>query len=378
MKMVIGKQTAQETTTLVSEELIKKSPAKAVIGEERLSQEMEEMKSKRGRRSKFYSDGKNHMKAEFYEKAIHILNYEKNEYEDIDLRFKDDGEILTPKANCFQSKFYKNLNNGKIFEMEKDKNIYTTITVYKNRLPKYLQDNYTKVLLKMKASSSSKINGFMIGHDYFDSYKSEFSADVTAFFNEDKETAVIHMSNYYNFTELRENDITFNPPCLVIEYENKIVSIVVVSQPKTTNYIPGDNFSTEGMRVQATYEDGSKRFLSKNEYNYYPTGALIKSDDKVIISCVENPEIVCNVDIVVDNNEFYFSDRRAKKEREGYYTMQNIDADGNLEEGVVVKLTLNDGASQEDEGTSLNAANLNKIIKKLIENGVLSTTGDKI
>lgn len=120
MKMVIGKQTAQETTALVSEEVIKKSQAKAVIGEERLSQEMEEMKSKRGRRSKFYSDGKNRMKAEFYEKAIHILNCAKNEYEDIDLRFKDDGEILTPKANCFQSKFYKNLNNGKIFEMEKD------------------------------------------------------------------------------------------------------------------------------------------------------------------------------------------------------------------------------------------------------------------
>lgn len=119
MKMVIGKQMASRENP--AKRRIPAFGVQSESGEVKESKSvMTEIKSKRGRRSKFYSDGQKKMKAEFYDSPVHFYNAETGEYEEIDNRFEDKGETYGVRSNAFKPQFNKKVRNGKIFEMEKD------------------------------------------------------------------------------------------------------------------------------------------------------------------------------------------------------------------------------------------------------------------
>lgn len=59
-------------------------------------------------------------------------------------------------------------------------------------------------------------------------------------------------------------------------------SIAVTTAPSTTTYTEGQSFSTTGMVVTATYDDGSTS--TPSDYTYSPNGALTPSDTTITIS----------------------------------------------------------------------------------------------
>lgn len=115
MKMIIGKKLGRQEINKVSKDEFIES-----VGKTELPLDMDEIKSRRGRRSKVYSIGCKKMMAEFYVDPVHYYDAEKGEYKEIDNRFIDDGEVLETRANTFKSRFNKHLRDGKVFEMEKD------------------------------------------------------------------------------------------------------------------------------------------------------------------------------------------------------------------------------------------------------------------
>lgn len=64
-----------------------------------------------------------------------------------------------------------------------------------------------------------------------------------------------------------------------------LASIAVTTPPTKTDYITGDYFAPEGMKVTATYTDGTKKEVTG--YTYTPTGKL-GTENRIIISYTEN------------------------------------------------------------------------------------------
>lgn len=77
-------------------------------------------------------------------------------------------------------------------------------------------------------------------------------------------------------------------------------SIAITSQPIKTSYNEGETFSTEGIIVTATYENGYTRAIT--EYTYSPSKALSTSDEAVIISYSEGG-VTKTADIVIEVKE---------------------------------------------------------------------------
>ena len=61
-----------------------------------------------------------------------------------------------------------------------------------------------------------------------------------------------------------------------------LTKIAVTKRPSKSTYYVGEKFSTEGMVVTATYNDGSRKAV--NDYKYSPDGALSLSDTKINIT----------------------------------------------------------------------------------------------
>lgn len=565
MKMVIGKKLGRQENV---------EAANASFSE------MMEIKSKRGQRSKVFSDGHRRMKAEFYDKPVHYYDVKNGEFEEIDTRFHDDGEMLETRANTFRSKFYKRLQNGKVFEMEKDsckvglksidaarcgvcnmeacecsgdksdgnkvlvknvkantdieyvvdservkeniivkeraekyeydfdlelnnltvgvsedgksleltkkdsgrlefyipspvmfdangessedvyyeieqdnydnisikvianadwinssdrafpvtidpqivtasfygayyyssgydssifryevvddgqrksgdlklyynastgKNIYSEITILKNKLPSYIRNNFNNVSLKLKAKSSAGIKAFSIGYSSFSADGgTEFTADVTSYFYSGGNEIVIPLSNAQYRGMLNENDIEFCPPTLLVEYDTHVEEITVTRGPNKTSYLPGEKFDKSGMVVTAKYDDNSTKQMSLEELEFEPYGTLATYDKNIKITYkgedgTEN--IYCYyTGIKVENGDYWFNDRRSAKNLENVYraTLVNNDGSLNTASSYLIKLEHDDGVSESDhEGTPLNAQTFNKIIKVLKEKDIL-------
>lgn len=119
MKMVIGKKTDRHENgeffkPFSQEQRVEDTPSAGKVSE------MKEVKSKRGQKTKLYSDGKNRMRAEFYDSPVHFYDEESGEFEEIDNTFSDNGETLETRKNTFKARFNKNPSDGRIFEMEKN------------------------------------------------------------------------------------------------------------------------------------------------------------------------------------------------------------------------------------------------------------------
>lgn len=61
-----------------------------------------------------------------------------------------------------------------------------------------------------------------------------------------------------------------------------LTKIVVTKQPNKVDYYVGEKFSTEGMVITATYNDGTQKVV--DDYRYSPDGALKLSDTKINIT----------------------------------------------------------------------------------------------
>ena len=95
-------------------------------------------------------------------------------------------------------------------------NIYACITVHKEILP---QNNIKSVRLKLKAKPNSTVLGFSIGgNNFFSNDNLEFEADITDCFFSGEETVDIWLSNILYRGSVKDNNIYFDPPTLLIEY----------------------------------------------------------------------------------------------------------------------------------------------------------------
>ena len=95
-------------------------------------------------------------------------------------------------------------------------NIYACITVHKESIPIH---HMKRARLKLKAKPNSIVHGFSIGNkNFFFNDKMEFEADVTEYFLEQEETVDIWLSNILYKGSVNDNDISFYPPTLLIEY----------------------------------------------------------------------------------------------------------------------------------------------------------------
>jgi len=64
------------------------------------------------------------------------------------------------------------------------KDIYTQLTILRNRLFQYMQNNFRSIRLKLRAKPGSVVNGFLVGTcNFFNNDKLEFEADITNYFN---------------------------------------------------------------------------------------------------------------------------------------------------------------------------------------------------
>ena len=116
MKILIGKNANKFKGVKIGEDV-----HDAVDRESKNSTlEKKEIKNIRGRRSKYYSLGRNRMMTEIYAEAVHYYDYNDKAYKDIDLSFDEKDDVLETKSNSFKARFSKHPHNGKIFEMEKD------------------------------------------------------------------------------------------------------------------------------------------------------------------------------------------------------------------------------------------------------------------
>lgn len=68
----------------------------------------------------------------------------------------------------------------------------------------------------------------------------------------------------------------------LITVTKALSSIAVTTAPTKTTYTEGESFSTAGMVITATYDDGSTAAI--NEYTYSPNGALTPSDTTITIT----------------------------------------------------------------------------------------------
>ena len=78
-----------------------------------------ELKEFRSINSRIFSNGKNKTVMEFYDKDIFYKD--NNQYQEIDNRFLDKKDFYQNKANSFQTRFFKHIENGKIFEINNNK-----------------------------------------------------------------------------------------------------------------------------------------------------------------------------------------------------------------------------------------------------------------
>ena len=235
-------------------------------------------------------------------------------------------------------------------------------------------NNYQNVSLKLKAHAGSTINGFSVGYSNFSGDQTEFLADVTYLFSANEDEVTIPLSNYYYRGSLNENDIYFNPPTLLIEFQNHIVSIEVAKGPNKTDYLPGDKFDPEGMVVHAIYEDGSLQALEEEDFTCYPSGALATYDNSIKIKHINEP-FECTCSITVAQGEYWFNDRRANDNMENVYVLTPVYEDGipTKEAKKYMKIELADGVGEDvnRQGTPLNAETFNKVIKVLKDKGIL-------
>lgn len=64
-------------------------------------------------------------------------------------------------------------------------------------------------------------------------------------------------------------------------------SIAITSAPTKTTYTVGEKFNSAGMKILATYSDGSKSYVT-GDCTYSPSGKLTKNDTTITISYTEN------------------------------------------------------------------------------------------
>ncbi len=163
-----------------------------------------------------------------------------------------------------------------------------------------------------------------------------------------------------------------------MEYENHMESLQVTRGPDKKEYIPGEIFNPNGMVITATYYDGSRCPLPLEDFDYYPSkNCTLTANDKVVTFTHREENLsVKYYGLKVDDNQYWFNDRRAVNQRENMYLVTYVDSNGNPTKDEAtnsdqryIRLELADGVSEGDlfKGTPLNAATFNKIIKAWIE-----------
>lgn len=117
MKILIGKKAGKAEGGKSRENI------RAAIGAQKdnvSATERQEVRSIRGRKSKFYSLGQNRMLAEIYDESIHYYDYNDKTFKNIDLNFDEKDDLLETRSNSFKARFNRHPHNGKIFELEKN------------------------------------------------------------------------------------------------------------------------------------------------------------------------------------------------------------------------------------------------------------------
>lgn len=163
----------------------------------------------------------------------------------------------------------------------------------------------------------------------------------------------------------RDNFVTeyavFYPPILELEFEDYITKLEIVADPvKGYAYLPGDKFDPEGLILHAKYYSGEIIPIIYPDFTYTPSGSLATYDKKITFY-YDEAEVSHELQIYQGG----FNDRRPKEGCENLYALQYVDKDtGNPKDNNIyyVRLTLADGAKNENIGTPLNAENLNRNI----------------
>jgi len=90
------------------------------VGQQPEKQKRHEIVGKRGSRSKYFTDERGGVTAEFYGKPVHYYDGKQEQYREIVYRPTETHDCYELKENTFQTYFPKQTKDGKVFDMEKE------------------------------------------------------------------------------------------------------------------------------------------------------------------------------------------------------------------------------------------------------------------
>ena len=133
---------------------------------------------------------------------------------------------------------------------------------------------------------------------------------------------------------------------LVIKFEVEdllLTGIEVTTNPRSMEYYVGERFSTKGMVVTATYNDGHTEKIT--DYEFSPTGKLDKEDTVITISYTEEgvtKETELNITVMDEDLILTGIVITSKPKKTSYKTGETFDP-----KGMVVTAVYDDGSSAE-------------------------------
>ena len=133
---------------------------------------------------------------------------------------------------------------------------------------------------------------------------------------------------------------------LVIKFELEdllLTGIEVTTNPRSMEYYVGEKFSTKGMVVTATYNDGHTEKIT--DYEFSPTGKLGKEDTVITISYTEEKvtkETELNITVMDEDLILTGIVITSKPKKTSYKTGETFDP-----KGMVVTAVYDDGSSSE-------------------------------
>ena len=240
------------------------------------------------------------------------------------------------------------------------------LIINKSRVKSYLGNNVDfsrikKVNLWFTVEDRGKPGDFNVNDQWFEAPVGECCADITNLFIDGGTEVVIPFKEQSNRNNGYAKYIFISSPILELEFEDYITKLEIVADPvKGYAYLPGDKFDPEGLILHAKYYSGEIIPIIYPDFTYTPSGSLATYDKKITFYYDE-----AEVSHELQMYQGGFNDRRPKEGCENLYALQYVNKDtGNPTDNNIyyVRLTLADGAKNENIGTPLNAENLNRNI----------------
>lgn len=236
------------------------------------------------------------------------------------------------------------------------------LVILKDKIPAKMLEGLNSAKLYMKGNGSSMYGFSINGSDSFYWVENnEFEIDLFSEFEKEGDEISIWFENDHSRGGHSECNVTFDAPILELGFDDYITKIEIAADPvKGYAYLPGDKFDTEGLILNAIYYSGEIVPVIYPDFTFTPSGSLTTYDKKITFY-YNGAETWHELQMYQGG----FNDRRPKEGCENVYTMQYVDKDtGNPIDNNMyyIRLTLTDGAKDEDIGTPINAENLNRNI----------------